>query len=161
MKCYSCCGKGAILAQGTHLTERKDHHSIHQQVRGCAGILASVCLVSMLTAGVSAQQPEPGEGDGRVQYPSGLANSFVTVSAGYIGYASSQEQLEPGHQAGSIEVPHAAARVVLFGHNFGDHFAVQGSYMRPIKYVRYRNLDGSDATHTVWMHFGTVTAQTR
>ena len=33
--------------------------------------------------------------------------------------------------------------------------------MRPIKYVRYRDLDGTDASQTVWMHYGTVTAQVR
>src|SRR5262245_16873750 len=133
-------------------------------------ILATAGLACCLSASILAQEPsgtpsspssQPSQGDGRVQYPAGLANSFVTLSAGYIGYAFLQQQLEPGHQAGSIDVPHAAARVVLFGHHFGNYLAVQGSYMRPIKYVSYRNLDGSDASHTVWMHFGTVTAQAR
>ena len=133
-------------------------------------ILATAGLACCLSASILAQEPsgtqsspspQLSQGDGRAQYPTGLANSFVTLSAGYIGYAFSQQQLEPGHQAGSIDVPHAAARVVLFGHHFGNYLAVQGSYMRPIKYVSYRNLDGSDASHTVWMHFGTVTAQTR
>jgi hypothetical protein len=106
-----------------------------------------------------SQQPPPD--DGRVQYPQGLANSFVTLNVGSINYAFSQDQLEPGHQAGSIAVPHAAARVMLFGHHFGKYVSLQGSYMRPIKYVRYRDVDGTGTTHTVWMHFGTVTAQAR
>jgi hypothetical protein len=50
---------------------------------------------------------------------------------------------------------------MLFGHHFGEYVSVQGAYMRPIKYVRYRDLDGSDASRTVWMHFGTLTAQAR
>jgi hypothetical protein len=68
-----------------------------------------------------------------VQYPTGLANSFVTVNVGSIGYAFSEQQLAPGHSVGSIEVPHMAANVVLFGHHFNTHVSVQGSYMRPIK----------------------------
>ena len=104
---------------------------------------------------------EPPQDDGRVQYPAGLANSFVAVSAGSINYAFSQQQLEPGHQAESIDVPHTAARVVLFGHHFGKYVSVQGAYMRPLKYVRYSHLNGTDETHTVWMHFGTVSTQAR
>ena len=106
----------------------------------------------------SAQSPQD---EGRVQYPTGLANSFVTVNVGSIGYAFSEQQLAPGHTVGSIEVPHTAASVVLFGHHFNTHVSVQGSYMRPIKYVRYQNLDGTDASQTVWMHYGTVTTQVR
>ena len=106
----------------------------------------------------SAQSPQD---EGRVQYPTGLANSFVTVNVGSIGYAFSEQQLAPGHSVGSIEVPHMAANVVLFGHHFNTHVSAQGSYMRPIKYVRYQNLDGTDVSQTVWMHYGTVTAQVR
>src|SRR4030095_242979 len=80
---------------------------------------------------------------------------------GEIGYAFSDQQLAAGHSVGSIDVPHTAASVVLFGHHFSKHWSVQGSYMRPIKYVRYQNLDGTDASQTVWMHYGTVTAQVR
>jgi Lipid A 3-O-deacylase (PagL) len=108
----------------------------------------------------SSAEPPPRD-DGRVQYPAGLANSFVTVNVGSIGYAFSEQQLAPGHSVGSIEVPHTAASVVLFGHHFSKHVSVQGSYMRPIKYVRYHDLDGTDVSQTVWMHYGTVTAQVR
>ncbi|HEY1308205.1 MAG TPA: acyloxyacyl hydrolase [Vicinamibacterales bacterium] len=145
-----------------HLRARTARLFVAAAVASC---LSGVAFAQDATVPVDAASPvssqESPRGDGRVQYPAGLANSFVTVSAGYIGYAFSQQQLEPGHSVGSIDVPHTAARVVLFGHHFGDHFALQGSYMRPIKYVRYRSLDGTEATDTVWMHYGTVTAQTR
>src|SRR5678816_4012210 len=135
-------------------------------------LLAGACLACFLRTVASAQEPTPAPSapsstsssaqsprdDGRVQYPAGLANSFVTVNVGSIGYAFSEQQLAPGHSVGSIDVPHTAASVVLFGHHFGKYMSVQGSYMRPIKYVRYRGLDGTDATHTVWMHFGMVSA---
>jgi hypothetical protein len=133
------------------------HHRMHRaaRIRLVTGLLCCCSTVAL------AQEPAPPQDDSRMQYPVGLANSFVAVSAGSINYAFSQEQLEPGHQAESIEVPHTAARVVLFGHHFGKYFSVQGAYMRPVKYVRYRNLNGSADTHTVWMHFGTVTAHAR
>jgi hypothetical protein len=109
---------------------------------------------------VTTSDPSPRD-DGRAQYPTGLANSFVTINVGAIGYAFSEQQLVPGHSVGSIDAPHLAASIVLFGHHFGEHVSVQGSYMRPIEYVRYQNLNGTDASQTVWMHYGTVTAQAR
>jgi lipid A 3-O-deacylase PagL len=129
------------------------------------------CLLSTLTS-AQESRPDPNStnstssaqsprDDGRAQYPAGLANSFVTVNVGAIGYAFSEQQLAPGHSVGSVEAPHMAASIVLFGHHFSDHLSAQGSYMRPIKYVRYNDLDGTDASQTVWMHYGTVTAQVR
>jgi hypothetical protein len=133
------------------------HHRMHRAAR--LGLVAGLlCCWSTVAL---AQEPPPAQNDDRVQYPAGLANSFVALSVGSINYAFSQEQLEPGHRAGSIEVPHTAARMVLFGHHFGKYLSVQGAYMRPVKYVRYRDLNGTGETHTVWMHFGTVTAQAR
>ena len=143
----------------------------HQRVPVLAGV-GLACLLSTVASGQeptpptsapsstssSAQSPRD---DGRVQYPAGLANSFVTVNVGSIGYAFSEQQLAPGHSVGSIEVPHTAASVVLFGHHFSKHVSVQGSYMRPIKYLRYQNLDGTDVSQTVWMHYGTMTTQVR
>jgi opacity protein-like surface antigen len=146
---------------------------MHHQRR--VRLLAGAGLACILTTVASAQEPTPvpsaqsstsssaqsSGDDGRVQYPAGLANSFVTVNVGSIGYAFSEQQLTPGHSVGSIAAPHTAASVVLFGHHFGSHMSAQGSYMRPIQYVRYRNLDGTDMSQTVWMHYGTVTAQVR
>jgi hypothetical protein len=144
------------------------------RMNNCARMLAALGVAISLGGTASAQdrpvassstspsssQPDTRD-DGRVQYPKGLANSFVTLNVGSINYAFSEEQLEPGHRAGSIDVPHTTARVMLFGHHFGKYVSLQGSYMRPIKYVRYRDVDGTGTTHTVWMHFGTVTAQAR
>jgi hypothetical protein len=132
-------------------------HRMNNWARVVTALGVAVCF----SAAVSAQDVADPHDDGRVQYPRGLANSFVSLNVGSINYGFSQEQLEPGHRAGSIAVPHTAARVMLFGHYFGKFVSLQGSYMRPIKYVRYRDVDGSGITHTVWMHFGTVTAQAR
>ena len=109
----------------------------------------------------SSASPQPAEDDGRAQYPAVLSNSYVSVNVGYIDYPFSHEQLEPGHQVGSVAVPHAAARAVLFGHYFGQYVSAQATYMRPVEYVKYRNVDGSGTTRNVWMHFGTLTMQSR
>ncbi|MBI4885773.1 MAG: acyloxyacyl hydrolase [Acidobacteria bacterium] len=110
--------------------------------------------------GPAAPPPPALTDDGRAQYPPLLANSFVSVNVGYINYAFSERQLEPGYRAESVAVPHVAVRAVLFGHHFGKYLSAQASYMRPVRYVKYRNLEGS-GTHSVWLHFGTVTLQAR
>src|SRR4029453_17912291 len=131
------------------------HHRMHRAAR--LGLVAGLlCCWSTVAL---AQEPPPAQDDDGVQYPAGLANSFVALSGGSINSPFSQEHLEPGHRAGSIEVPHTAAHVVLFGQHFCKYLSVQGAYMRPVKYVRYRDLNATGETHTVWMHFGTVTAQ--
>jgi hypothetical protein len=117
-------------------------------------------LVMTLTAAnvVSAQQPDPNS-DTRTQFPALLANSYFSVNIGFIDYPFSQRQLQPGYEAGSVTVPHVAARVALFGHQFTQHVSVQGTYMRPVRYVAYKNVNGDSSTHHVWMHFGGVTVK--
>jgi hypothetical protein len=121
--------------------------------------VALVCAVSGAT--LSAQQsgaaaPDPPD-DGRAQYPALLSNAFVNLNVGYIDYPFSRAQLEPGHDVGEVAVPRPAVRAVLFGRHFGRYLSAQASYMRPVKYVRYRRLDGTATTRFVWMHYGTVT----
>jgi len=74
-------------------------------------LLAGACLACFLSTVASAQEPTPApsapsstsssapspQDESRVQYPTGLANSFVTVNVGSIGYAFSAQQLAPGH----------------------------------------------------------------
>lgn len=103
----------------------------------------------------------PASEDTRTQYPAFLANSYFSVSIGYLNYAFSDRQLEPGFHAGSIAVPHVAARVAVFGHEFGPHFSAQLTYMRPARYVSYTNVNGDASTHHVWTHFGGVTLKAR
>jgi opacity protein-like surface antigen len=83
------------------------------------------------------------------------------VNLGYIGYDFSERQLEPGFRAGSISVPHVAARIALFGHQFNEHLAAQFTYMRPVNYVTYRNVNGDQSAHHVWMHFGGLSLKSR
>ena len=128
--------------------------------------LAAAGLLLCLGAPAAAQEaaappPAPSEEDTRGQYPAFLSNAYVSLNLGYMNYAFSDVQLEPGHQVESVHVPHVAVRAILFGRHFGKYVSAQASYLRPVKYVQYRNVDGGDTTRFVWMHFGTVTLQSR
>ena len=103
----------------------------------------------------------PASGETRAQHPAFLANAFVNVNIGYIDYPFSALQLEPGHRADSVRVPHAAVRAVLFGRHFGQYLSGQVSYMRPVEYVQYRNVDGAENSRSAWMHFGTLSLLAR
>jgi lipid A 3-O-deacylase PagL len=106
--------------------------------RCCA--LTCALLVCAVTC-ASAQDPTAD--DTRTQYPAFLANSYFTFTVGSIGYLFSTTQLEPGVSAESIEKPRLAVRADLFGHHFTKYFSAQITYMRPIDYVKYRNVNGT------------------
>lgn len=90
-----------------------------------------------------------------------LSNSYVGVQLGYIGYPFSGSQLQPGFSAQTIRIPHLAARVVLIGHEFNPYFSVQVSDMRPVEWVEYRNVNGDQGRHSVWMNVAGLTAKSR
>ncbi len=95
--------------------------------------------------------------DRRSQYPAALTNSFTGVSIGYINYPFSDRQLEPGYNAESIHVPHIAVRIILYGHEFNKYLSAQLTYMRPVGWVEYRNINNDHSNHTVWMNVAGVT----
>lgn len=95
--------------------------------------------------------------DGRAQYPSFLSNSYVDLNIGYVDYPFSSLQVEPGYRAESIAIPHLAVRLLLIGHRFNDHLSAQISYMRPVLWVRYRNINGVPSNHSVWMNVAGLT----
>jgi len=104
----------------------------------------------------SSQLRQAGE-DTRTQYPAFLTNSYFSINLGYIHYGFSGQQLEPGYQVQSIEIPHFAARIGLFGHQFFKYLSAQVSYMRPIRYVVYRNVNGDQIRRQISEAFGGVT----
>jgi hypothetical protein len=101
-----------------------------------------------------------GAQDDRREYPSLLSRGFAEVAAGHISYPFSQAHMEPGHRAGSIVTPHLAARVT-FGYRFSDALSTQISYLRPVHWVEYRNIDGTPASGTVWMNVAGFTMKFR
>jgi hypothetical protein len=116
-----------------------------------AGVLV---LLSCWATAVLAQQQTQGA---RPPVPAWLANSYFSVNIGGLSQSFTARQLEPGFKVQSIDEPHLAARVVLFGHQFTPWLAAQLSYMRPVQFVKYRNVDGDAASHSVWTGFGGAT----
>ena len=94
--------------------------------------------------------------DNRAQYPAVLANSYFSINIGYINYSFSQKQLEPGYTAVSVHVPHTAIRV-LFGHQFNRYVSAQVSYMRPVSFVEYRNVNGGQTDYEAGMNIAALT----
>src|SRR3954454_437243 len=129
--------------------------------------LATTLLLLSQPIAIAGQEPPPQEAAGparedtRTQYPAFLANSYFSVNVGYIDYAFSDRQLEPGFHVASVGVPHVAARVAVFGHEFGRYLSAQLTYTRPVRYVTYTNINGDESTHHVWTHFGGVTLKAR
>ncbi len=99
--------------------------------------------------------------DNRTQYPPGLKNAYFGVNIGYIDYPFSAAQLEPGHRVVSVSVPHAAVRIVLYGAPINRFLSARITYMRPVKWVEYRNVNGDGYTHTVWMNIAGLTLNGR
>ena len=120
--------------------------------------LAGVAAFSGFLMGQSSGPPAQ---DQAAQFPRFLANSYIGVQIGYIDYPFSNAQAQPGFRAQSIQAPHLAARVLLFGHEFNQHFSVQITDMRPVYWVKYQNVNGDGASHSVWMNVAGLTAKSR
>lgn len=101
--------------------------------------------------------PAAAQDDARAQYPIFLRDSYFSVNVGFLDYAFTDRQLEPGFQAAAIRVPHVAARVAVFGHEFSRYLSLQATYMRPVQFVAYTHVNGDGAAHHVWATFGGVT----
>ena len=86
----------------------------------------------------------------RTQYPFFLSNhTYFEASVSYIGYHFSNLQMERGYVAESVHIPHTGVRLVLYGYRFNQHLAVQVSYMRPVLWIQYKNVNGDHASHSV------------
>jgi Lipid A 3-O-deacylase (PagL) len=114
-------------------------------------------LSIIAVAGTLASPPVAAQDDARAQYPAFLRDSYFSVNVGFLDYAFTDRQLEPGFQAAAIRVPHVAARVAVLGHEFSRYLSLQATYMRPVRFVAYTDVDGDGAAHHVWAHFGGVT----
>ncbi len=95
--------------------------------------------------------------DPRAQYPGFMVNSYISVGIGYIDYRFTNRQLEPGFKAGSIDIPHLAARIALFGHQFNQYLSAEAVLARPGRWVSHHDVNGDGAGHSVWMNVGALT----
>ena len=117
---------------------------------------AFIGLLMVCAATCASAQDSPSE-DNRTQYPPFMLNSYFTVNLGSIRYIFSGDQLAPGFRAESIDIPHLAARIDLFGHHFTKHLSTQVTYLRPARYVVYKNINGDGASHQISTAYGGLT----
>jgi len=118
--------------------------------------LLPVPLVTLILVCALYGPPASAE-DRRAQYPFFLKDSYFEIDAGYIEYPFSSRELQPGFVVEAVHVPHAAARVVLLGHNFSRYLSAQISYARPVEWVKYEAVNGQPAKRSVWMNIAGAT----
>lgn len=93
----------------------------------------------------------------RSQYPIGLRNAYFGVNIGSLNYAFSTKQLQPGFSVDGITVPNTAVRIVLYGCPINKYLSAKITYMRPVNWVQYRNVNGDGQNHSVWMNIAGLT----
>lgn len=113
-----------------------------------------IIVAAFLMQGIKSDA-QPGEK--RIQYPGALKNSYFGINIGAINYQFSGAQLEPGYTVEKVQVPPMAVRLVLFGYQFNKHLAAQITYMRPVDWVKYKNINGNTKSHSVWMNVAGLT----
>jgi len=118
-------------------------------------VTCALCLC-LLAAAPARGQTVPD----RRQYPSLLVGALVEVNVGRIGSPFSAAQLQPGHSVGDVEVPGLGVRVSI-GRHLSERLSAQLLYLRPARWVRYHNINGSTTSRTVWTNVmgATVTAR--
>lgn len=97
----------------------------------------------------------------RYQYPSFLAKSYFGVNVGYINYPFSNKHLQPGFTATGVQIPKLGVKITLLGYRFNQNLSAQITYMRPVEWVHYKNVNGSNSLHSVFMNVGGLTLKGR
>lgn len=113
----------------------------------------------LLTAFLALQILVCNAQDNRTQYPPLLKKAFFGVDIGSINYPFSNKNLPANYQAQTIVVPHTAPRLTLFGYHFTKNLSARITYMRPVQWVLYKNLNGDGLKHSVWMNVGGLTVK--
>lgn len=95
----------------------------------------------------------------RSQYPSLLQNAYFGLDVGALRYPFSNASLSKGYLAQQVKIPAEGVRITLFGYHFSKNFSARITYMRPVDWVDYKNINGDGRKHTVWMNIGGLTAK--
>ena len=90
--------------------------------------------------------------DSRAQLPGFLSRTSFSLNIGYINYPFTQAQLEPGFKAASIHIPHVAVNLAVLTYRFGKNISTQLIYMRPVSWVQYKNVNGDNVFHSVFLN---------
>ncbi len=95
--------------------------------------------------------------DNRVLYPSFFSGkTYVEATAGYVDFAFTDKNLLPGFTTEKIYRPHIGVRLTLLGYNFNNFLSAHISYMRPVLWIYYKNVNGDQVHHTVTMNISSV-----
>ena len=97
--------------------------------------------------------------DKQIQYPFLLQKAFFGIDVGSINYPFSNQSLPSGYKAQTITVPHSSVRLTLYGYHFTKNLSARITYMRPVQWVQYQNLNGDHLRHSVWMNIGALTVK--
>ena len=90
-----------------------------------------------------------GAQDTRTQYLPGLRNAYFGVNIGYINYPFSSLQLEPGYSHSLVYFGSAyQVRIVLYGCPINKYLSARITYMRPVNWVLYKNINGDLQQHS-------------
>ena len=124
-------------------------------------IVAIMVRSSLLCLLASLQSFKISAQSNRTQYPGFLTNhTYFDVSVGYINYAFTNSHVAAGYKAESIGIPHVGVRLILYGYRFNNHLSVQASYLRPVLWVRFNNVNGDQENHPVVMNITGLTLKT-
>jgi Lipid A 3-O-deacylase (PagL)/OmpA-like transmembrane domain len=98
----------------------------------------------------------------RTQLPFFLSNhTYFEASISYIGNHFSNLQMEKGYTAESVHIPHIGVRLMLYGYRFNKYLSGQLSYMRPVLWVKYRNINGDQDSHSVPTNVAGITLKSQ
>lgn len=93
------------------------------------------------------------------QTPFPLKKAWFGVDAGSLNYPFSNNNLPTGFSAQRVSIPHTAVRLTLLGYHFSKNFSARITYMRPVQWVLYKNINGDQSKHSVWMNIGGLTVK--
>jgi len=99
--------------------------------------------------------------DDRTQYPRLLSKAYFGLNVGSIGYRFTNQDLASGYRAGEVRVPRLAPRLTLLGYRFTDNLSARITYLRPVNWAAFVNVNGDRSDHSVWMNVGGLTLKAR
>jgi hypothetical protein len=91
--------------------------------------------------------------DNQAQLPGFLANTYINLNIGSINYHFTNAQMEPGFHAATIQIPHPAVRLAVALHRFNNNLSLQLSYMRPVNWIQYKNVNSDLKHHSIWTNY--------
>lgn len=102
-----------------------------------------------------------GAQDERTQYPRFLSRAYFGLNVGAIGYRFTNQHLPSTYRAGEVRIPRLAPRLTLLGYRFTDNLSARVTYMRPVNWPSFTNINGDRADHSMWMNVGGLTLKAR